>query len=54
VAPTLDEFTFSDVKLAGGGGIRLTVDPREHINLRFDLAFSDQGYGFYINLIEAF
>lgn len=46
---------FRYLKVAGGGGIRFAIDPKERIHLRFDAAFGmDGSRGFYFAIGEAF
>lgn len=46
---------FNNLKFAGGGGIRFTIDAKERINVRFDAGFgSDGSRGFYLAIGEAF
>jgi outer membrane protein assembly factor BamA len=54
VAPKVNEFKFSTIKLAYGGGLRLMLDKKQKINLRIDVAWADPKPNFYLTLIEAF
>jgi len=54
VAPTLNDFTFSGIKPAGGVGLRFNMMEKENLNLRFDVAFGKNTSGIYINISEAF
>lgn len=54
VAPEIDQFDFNNFKAAGGFGIRFRIDPRQKINLRCDLGFSEAGVSSYIAFMEAF
>ncbi|CAN5181544.1 hypothetical protein BH09BAC1_BH09BAC1_02360 [soil metagenome] len=46
---------FNNLKFAGGGGIRFTLDAKERINVRFDAGFGlDGSKGFYLAIGEAF
>ncbi len=55
VNSNFQDFQFNDLKFAGGGGLRLVVDEKERLSLRFDVASSfDGGYGFYFSVNEAF
>ncbi len=55
VAPDASGFKFQDIKTAGGCGIRVNLDRKQHINLRFDLAYNSDGeMNLYMNLLEAF
>lgn len=43
------------LKIAGGAGLRFTVDAQERINIRFDAAWGRfRSQGFYLSLTEAF
>jgi hypothetical protein len=53
VGPTLGELSLTDVKAAGGFGIRFRLSERNRVNLRMDFAFSDE-YFMYFNFSEAF
>jgi outer membrane protein assembly factor BamA len=54
VAHSLSEFSFNDLKYAGGIGIRFTLTNDPKLNLRFDFALSPESYRFYITALEAF
>jgi Omp85 superfamily domain len=54
VASELSKFRGDELLPAGGGGFRLTVAKRNHINLRFDLGFGRVGHTFSMGLAEAF
>jgi hypothetical protein len=54
VAPELGSLRLSDLRLAGGFGARYYLFPKKDIFLRFDLAFTREGSGFYIFTGEAF
>ncbi|MDX2001027.1 MAG: BamA/TamA family outer membrane protein [Chitinophagales bacterium] len=55
VADKLEKLSIGDLKLSAGGGLRITLDAKERINLRFDYAFGSNGArGFYFGLTEAF
>ncbi len=46
---------FNNLKFAGGGGLRFTIDAKERINIRFDAGFGQDGSrGFYLAIGEAF
>ncbi len=46
---------FNNLKFAGGGGLRFTIDAKERINVRFDAGFGTDGSrGFYLAIGEAF
>ena len=49
------DLSFKNLKHSLGGGIRLTVDSSERINIRFDAAFGTDGSrGFSFQIGEAF
>lgn len=53
VAPGIDEFEVSNLKHAGGAGLRYRVND-EGVNIRVDYAVGRTGTGMYITLQEAF
>jgi hypothetical protein len=44
----------TDLRLAGGGGVRFLLFPRKDIYTRFDFAFTREGTGMYFYIGEAF
>jgi outer membrane protein assembly factor BamA len=54
VAPELSKFRGDELLPAGGGGFRLTVAKKNHINLRFDFGFGRVGHTFSMGVAEAF
>lgn len=54
VTPSLEALSMSDLRLAGGIGARFFLFRKKDIFLRFDLAFTREGSGFYIFTGEAF
>ncbi|AUD05396.1 BamA/TamA family outer membrane protein [Spirosoma pollinicola] len=54
VANVLSEFSPTEWKVAGGGGLRFLISRKEHLNLRFDVAVGQQTHGIYVNISEAF
>jgi len=54
VAPKLGDFGSSDVKLAGGWGIRYLLSRSEGLNVRVDFGYGKGSSGTYITLGEAF
>lgn len=54
VAPAVEELTFLDPAASAGIGLRFTLDTRQNLNLRFDLARSREGVSFYVAFREAF
>lgn len=54
VFKNVDAFRISELKLAGGFGIRFTVIPEESVSVRIDFGFSKDDSEFYISFNEAF
>ena len=54
VASSMSGLDFQDIKLAGGGGLRIAIDQKRHISLRIDCAFSPNDSGLYFGFGEAF
>jgi Omp85 superfamily domain len=54
VAPEFSKFRGDELLPAGGGGFRLTVAKKNHINLRFDFGFGRVGHTFSMGVAEAF
>jgi hypothetical protein len=54
VAPQLNEFSFENLKVSGGLGLRFAINREEPINIRIDLGISEMGTGFYVQFREAF
>lgn len=54
VARTVTSFDFSYWKAAAGVGVRFAVDPKQRLNLRGDVAISNDSYGVYLDVLEAF
>lgn len=54
VAPTIGDLRLSQLKVAGGAGIRFLLFPSKDIYVRFDVAFSEDGPGFYFFTGESF
>jgi hypothetical protein len=50
--PTL--FSFTDLRWAVGGGLRILLDEENHVNFRFDVAYNGREVAFYFNVLEAF
>ncbi|MFT3924915.1 MAG: BamA/TamA family outer membrane protein [Myxococcales bacterium] len=44
VASSVKHFDMRDLHVAGGGGIRFSVDKRDRVNIRLDLAYGDEFY----------
>jgi hypothetical protein len=54
VAPSPAALDLSSPMLAGGAGLRLLLNRRQNLNLRLDIALSQEGPAFYIRAMEAF
>lgn len=55
VAGSYDELSFENFWPSYGGGLRIQVDSKNKINLRFDFGFGEGGiHGTYISFSEAF
>ena len=54
VADRPAELALSDLQVTGGAGLRITLDPKERINLRVDLGFSKYGTFPIVVITEAF
>lgn len=54
VADRLDHFVLDRLKYSAGWGVRYLFSRREKLNIRIDLGFGEDAFGFYINLGEAF
>jgi outer membrane protein assembly factor BamA len=54
VAPEFSKFRGDELLPAGGGGFRLTVAKKNHINLRLDFGFGRVGHTFSMGVAEAF
>jgi outer membrane protein assembly factor BamA len=54
VFPEIKKFTFKDLKIAGGLGLRYLLDRDEHLNVRLDVAYSEEGTFVYFTIQEAF
>jgi len=54
VAQEFSKFRGDELLPAGGGGFRLTVAKKNHINLRFDFGFGRVGNTFSMGVTEAF
>jgi hypothetical protein len=54
VAEKPADFTAANVRFAGGAGLRLVLDPKEHISLRLDVGVSDFGVAPMMVITEAF
>jgi hypothetical protein len=54
VFPTLTELAARDFVWSAGGGLRFLLFPRKDIFTRLDVAFTEEGSGFYLFIGEAF
>lgn len=54
VAPRLGNLNFHDIKPAGGAGIRFLLFKKKDIFTRIDVAFTEEGPGYYFFIGEAF
>jgi hypothetical protein len=54
VAPAIKDINPSDWKVAGGAGLRFLIFPDKDIFTRLDVAFTEEGSGFYLFIGEAF
>ena len=54
VADRPADLSLGDVQFTGGAGLRVTLDPKERINLRIDLGFSKYGTFPIVVITEAF
>lgn len=54
VAPSFDRLSAGDVLPGGGAGLRFTIAPRNHVNIRADYAWGKDSHALYIAVAEAF
>lgn len=54
VFPDFRHMNAKNLKMAGGGGLRYLLFPKKDIYTRADIAFTNEGTGFYILIGEAF
>lgn len=54
VAAQMEQITPSELKFAGGTGLRFQVDKKERVNIRFDVGFGTGTPGYYLTIGEAF
>ncbi|WP_162054633.1 BamA/TamA family outer membrane protein [Pontibacter pamirensis] len=54
VFPDFSHLNAKNLKVAGGGGLRYLLFPKKDIYTRADIAFTNEGTGFYILIGEAF
>lgn len=54
VASSINEFKTHEFKYNVGTGLRYRVNQKDNVNIRFDVGFTNEGYGFYVVFAEAF
>ncbi len=54
VSSSIQNMNLSNFQVAGGAGIRFLIFPKKDVWTRIDVAFTKEGYGFYIFVGEAF
>lgn len=54
VFPELNNFNLNNIVVSGGAGVRFLLFPKKDIYTRFDVAFTQEGPGFYLFIGEAF
>jgi outer membrane protein assembly factor BamA len=54
VFPELNNFNLNNIVVSGGVGVRFLLFPKKDIYTRFDVAFTQEGPGFYLFIGEAF
>jgi outer membrane protein assembly factor BamA len=54
VAANLNEFKTDEFKYNIGSGLRYKINKKDNVNIRFDVGFTNEGYGFYVVFAEAF
>jgi outer membrane protein assembly factor BamA len=54
VAGSASDLRPTDLSYSVGGGLRVTLDQTERVNLRLDVARTNEGAAFYLALLEAF
>jgi outer membrane translocation and assembly module TamA len=54
VSDSLRSFNLGDFRLAGGLGLRYAYNVKERINLRLDVAVTEESSGVYFSVGEAF
>ena len=54
VAPTFTDFTASNTRPGGGVGLRFTVAPKNHINIKADYGLGQGSHAWYVGIGEAF
>jgi hypothetical protein len=54
VAPTFNDFKGSNIRPGGGLGLRYTLAPKNHVNLRVDYSVGQGSHAWYVGVGEAF
>jgi hypothetical protein len=54
VFPDLNNFNLNNIVVSGGAGLRFLLFPKKDIYTRFDVAFTQEGPGFYLFIGESF
>jgi len=54
VAPKVSELRLRELKAAGGAGLRILLFPSKDIFVRLDVAATEEGFGYYLFVGEAF
>jgi hypothetical protein len=54
VFPEISSFDLSNIAVSGGAGVRFLLFPKKDIYTRFDVAFTQEGPGYYLFIGEAF
>lgn len=54
VSPRVVDFEPSEIKVAGGAGLRFTLNEQERLNVRLDLGVGPGTFGAYLGIAEAF
>ena len=54
VSPTVPDLNVDQLRMSGGAGVRFLLFPGKDIYTRFDVAFTNEGVGYYLFIGEAF
>ena len=54
VAPELSDYSFDDLLPSVGAGLRYVLAEKNHVALRLDFAWGDEGFAYYFTVGEAF
>jgi hypothetical protein len=54
VFPSFQEANLNDIVFSGGAGLRFLLFPQKDVWVRFDVAFTNEGIGYYLWMGEAF